>query len=852
MKPYGKIIRRLDRSTRLGLALVITFTAMVFWGVLLVRDKMLQNAREMGTSLAQSYAEEEQSRIRLYKMLIYLGAKHLDVLVEEGREDEVDEWLAVYSEDLRDMLGVSVVTPYAVVDGKFVTSENWDGLEEYDHRDKGWYLEVMEEGQGTVFTDLYEDTATGNEIVTVARRTEAFGNVLAYDIRMDSFYEHKNQAQLPENSSFFLFDRTGGLLYSLTELDAPGEQVAQYTSELFGKVKRGELDSVQSAITDLDGKRRSVYSCEMDNGWTVVITIPMTTILHGDVDWIFLLLISVSILLMLAAAASAIRAFAGGEKLRRTSDTVMILGESYYGIYRVNYEQKTYETVKSAEDVRERMGESGPYERLLDMIGELVDPATNEEFRKNFSLENIQRLAEQGLGDFGGDYKRKFGDEYRWVNARMIYSRSLETNEVILCFREVEKEKQDQLNQKILLESALESAQKSVRERSLFFSSVSHDMRTPLNAIIGLSELALNHWEDREQTAEYLKKIRRSGQQLLSLINDILDMARSEQAGRSMDYQAMDLKKWGEECTAMFVEKAREEGKELVTEVSLRDPMVYCDPIRLSQILNNLLSNAFKYSARGASVRVSILQLSDGERGKYEISVKDTGYGMSEEFLGKIFQPFTRETTFASIKTVGTGLGMSIVKNLVQQMDGEITVKSRLGEGSEFTVILPLTAVRGEEAQIQEAGKKEAADVGILNGKTVLVAEDNEINMEIAAEFLAMLGVRVIRAWNGKEAVEAFDGTDPGTVDAVLMDMQMPEMDGCEASRAIRSLNRPDGKTVPIVAVTANAFAEDMARTKAAGMNGHLSKPIDFGQLGQLLAEFIAEREKDQSRDEKS
>ncbi len=842
MKPYGKMLKKMDLPAKLGLALMLTVAFMVFWGILLVRDKMLQNARDMGTSLAQSYAEKEQNRIQMYKMLIYLGAKHLDTLEEEGDPEKIREWLGTYDKDLEDMLGYQMVKPYAVVNGEFITAESWEGIENYDYRDKEWYQTAMKAERGTVFTDLYQDTATGRDIVTIVRKTDGYGNLLALDIQADKLYKYTDQVQMPENSSFFLFDSSGKVLYSVTGLKAAEEEVNAYTDELYRMIREGTLESARASVTDLNGSRRSVYYCEMDNGWTAAITIPVNTILHGDTDWIFLFLLMTSIFLLLAAAVSAARAFIGGERLRRTSDTVMILGDSYYGIYRVNYELGTYETVKGAEDVIGLLGREGPYERILQVIGELVEPGTNEEFRKNFSLENIRRLAEEGVGDFGGDYKRRFGNVYKWVSARMIYSRSLGYNEVILCFREVEKEKQDQLNQKMLLESALETARKSAKERNLFFSSVSHDMRTPLNAIIGLSELAMNHSDDCEAMNQYLEKIRRSGQQLLGLINDILDMSRSEQSGRTLECQAVNLRRWGEECAAMFAEKAGEEGKNLETEFRLQDPVVSCDPVRLSQILNNLLSNALKYSGKGAEIKLSVVQLSGGEVGKYEIAVQDTGFGMSEEFLERIFQPFTREVTFASAKTVGTGLGMSIVKNLVQQMDGEITVQSRLGEGSKFTIVLPLPIILQEE-QPDEKEEREA-NPGILEGKTILVAEDNEINMEIAVEFLTMMGMNVIQAWNGREAVEKFSETAPGTVSAVLMDMQMPEMDGCEASRAIRGLDHPDGKTVPIIAVTANAFAEDIARTKAAGMDSHLPKPIDFGQLRRLLAELVSKKQK--------
>lgn len=840
MKPDRKKQRRLDTSTRLNLAVVAAFTALILWGIFLVRDKMLQNAQEMGTSLAESYAAEEQSRIQVYGLLIRLGTKHMDKLAEGGNsQEEIRRWLEDYDRDLNEILGAHVVDPYAVVDGEILSANPWDGDGDYDYEHTEWYEKAMAAENEAIFTDAYQDAVTGRELITIARKTEHSGDVLAFDIFLDNFYAHKNHARLPERSSFFLFDSSGRMIYSVTDLQASREETKAYTNQLLEGIRSGAFGQFNSTIRDLDGNRRGVYYYEMDNGWTSVITIPINTILQGDMDGIFLFLLGICLLLLAAVLFVVFRAFLGNERLRRISHTVQILGDSYYGIYRVNYSLGTYETVKSSEDVADRLGKGGDYSLLMDVLRELVDQQTGEEFQKSFSLENIRKLVGEKKYDFGGDYKRRFGDQYRWVNARMICSSSLDLDEVIICFREVDGEKQLQLKQQMLLESALESAKKSARDKSVFFSRVSHDMRMPLNAVIGLSDLALEHRDDKEKMAGYLEKIRQAGKQLLTLINDILDMSRIDQGTGSLDNQATDLEQWVRDCASMFADEAKTEEKDFSVSFDLQDRMVYCDPARLSQILNNLLSNAFKYSGPGAKIYLTVKQLDRGTaRGKYEITVQDTGFGMSEEFLEHIFQPFTRETRFSPVQTVGTGLGMPIVKSLVQQMDGEITVKSRLGEGSTFTVTLPFAPAGpggGEEKTEQEEGFR-------LDGKRILVAEDNEINMEITAEFLAMLGAEVIRATDGREAVERFGESEPGSIDAVLMDMQMPEMDGCEACRRIRAMDRPDAGTVPVVAVTANAFAEDVAQTKAAGMNGHLSKPIDFKALCRLLGTLGREK----------
>ena len=215
----------------------------------------------------------------------------------------------------------------------------------------------------------------------------------------------------------------------------------------------------------------------------------------------------------------------------------------------------------------------------------------------------------------------------------------------------------------------------------------------------------------------------------------------------------------------------------------------------------------------------------------------DTGFGMSEEFQQHLFEPFAREETFTSRKISGTGLGMPIVKTLVQQMSGELTVRSALGKGTTFTITLPLQTTEEEPPAPEQGGALPQQDV--LRGRTILLAEDNEINMEVASECLGLMGARVLQAWNGREAVEAFASSALGEIDAILMDMQMPVLDGCGAAEAIRALDRSDAAAVPIIAVTANVFAEDIARTTAAGMNGHIAKPIDFKELQEVLRRLL-------------
>lgn len=841
----------LDLTMRLNIAVLIVLSALIVWSIFLVREKLLKNADEMGTHLAESYAMEEENRISIYRMLMYLGAVYADENIEaQASEEEFQEWLAGYSTHLSEVLGADIIDPYAVIDGKIIAAVPWQGDEEYDYENTEWYQKALEADGDIIFTNAYEDAITGKQLVTIARKLSGEGNVLAFDILMEKFHSHKNKVSIPEKSSYFLFDGNGKLIYLASDLEYENEATTEYAQELLEKIRRGEMDSYNATITDLDDVNRSVYYYEMDNGWCSVITIPVEKILIDGWNSVILTLVVVSLALFVAIAAVLIRGYLDARRVKHVQDTLQILGDTYYAIYRINCETERYEVIKSQKDLRGQLGGAGDYGYLLKVMGKVVDRDTYEKFCSSFSMENIRKLVADKTGEFGGDYQRKFEDGFHWVNVQLIYKEALGLNEVILCFRDIDLEKRRQMQQHILLENALESARETAQAKSMFFSNVSHDMRTPLNAIIGLSDLARKNQEDRGKVTEYIEKIGQAGKQLLTLINDILDMSRIEHGNQSLlDYSEMDIVQCIEETVSMFTVPAEQEKKHLLLKTDVEHRKVYSDAYRLNQIMNNLLSNAFKYSPEGAEVRVVVKEAaSHGNHSKYQISVSDTGYGMSEEFLERIFEPFARETVLAPKRISGTGLGMPIVKSFVQQMNGEITVQSRQGEGSTFVVTIPLQILPEEEdgrseadgiTQEKQTGERREKSARPLEGKNILVAEDNEINMEITAELLSMHGAEVLKAWNGKEAVESFQKSPEGTIDAVLMDMHMPEMDGCSAAKAIRGMERPDAARIPIIAVTANAFAEDIARTTQAGMNGHISKPIDFDRLLKLLSDLL-------------
>ena len=830
--------RKLSLNTALSILLLLVFVVLLTLSISLVRTKILQNTQDLGMSLAQSYASEEEMHILSFHNFMDLGVQYVEeIALDNGTPQEIQEWLHSYFSKLTVILGENVVDPYAVIDGAIVAANPWSGVEGYDYVSTEWYQKALEAGGELIFTDVYSDAITGEPVITAACKFGHTDDVLAMDIYPRNFLLKESIQMLPEEYSLYLCDASGTLIYSTNRWSASDEVLQQYTDQLLLGISDGSLSAYDASFTDLDGVQRGAYYHVMSNGWTVILTVPMQSILIGDPNVTIYVLIAVASLLFLTLTGMVVRDLVQSRRIRIADNTIRILSDSFYAIYRVNYQDGTYAAIKNSSDLSGHLPKTGSYAHLLNTIKELVAPSTYQEFEQCFSLSSIFQRVCEGIADYGGDYQRRFGDVFKWVNIRTLYNEKLAPGEVILCFREVDVEKRQQLQHTILLQEALDTARKSTKAKSLFFSSMSHDMRTPLNAIIGLSELAQKSQGDWEKVSGYMKKIEFSGKQLLTLINDILELSRLEAGRNTLDNKQFDLRGCIEENAAIFQEQAVQEGKHLSLHFDLRDPLVMGDPFKLGQILTNLLSNSFKYSETGAEVRVTVRQFDFHQHSKYQIVVEDTGQGMSEQFLEHLFEPYTRETHFSSRSTVGTGLGMPIVKSLVQQMSGEIFVESTLGQGSKFTITLPLVTVEEQPDLPAESSPVRSFD---LSGRRILLAEDNELNREIAMEMLSMNGMEVTSACDGAQAVHLFQSAPPFFFDAILMDMQMPELDGCEATRALRQLDRPDAVRIPIIAVTANAFAEDIAKTTEAGMNGHISKPIDFQILCQTLSTLLS------------
>lgn len=372
----------------------------------------------------------------------------------------------------------------------------------------------------------------------------------------------------------------------------------------------------------------------------------------------------------------------------------------------------------------------------------------------------------------------------------------------------------------------LEIANASNAAKSAFLFNMSHDIRTPMNAIIGFTDLLERHLDDMELAREYIRKIQTSNQFLLSLINNVLEMARIESGKTTLDETYWNANTFNDSLYSLFDSQMREKDISFTRSIQVEHPHVICDTTKLREIFLNILSNALKYTPAGGSVTMTLTEVPSNRPGyaMYQTVIEDTGIGMSEEFLPTLFEEFTRERSSTESRLNGTGLGMAIVKKLVDLMQGTITVESQVGKGTKFTVTLPHRIA--EEKDFDHFMEKAFEyEPDRFQGKRILLAEDNELNAEIAITILREAGFEVEHAADGIICVDMLEKAEAGYYDLILMDIQMPNMDGYKATQTIRKLSDTEKANISIIAMTANAFDEDKRNAYRAGMNGHLANP---------------------------
>lgn len=469
-------------------------------------------------------------------------------------------------------------------------------------------------------------------------------------------------------------------------------------------------------------------------------------------------------------------------------------------------------------------------------IGTFVDEEYREEFRRVVNLDNLRRRA--CCGDFNISIRfktkpNKAGQEN--FEAIVLPMDVNDRNNMVVGCKCIDKLiAREERDKKMLMESR-EQAEAASKAKTSFLFNMSHDIRTPMNAIMGFTNLLSKYQDNPERRSDYIHKITESSRVLLSIINNVLEMARIEKGAVQLEESVWNAKLFNDTLFTIFEDMMSQKGIEFSRVIDVEHKNVFCDPTKLREIFLNIVSNAYKYTPEGGKIDMNTVEIPSDREGyaMFRTVITDNGIGMSKEYLPHLFEEFSREHNTTQGRVEGTGLGMPIVKRLVEIMDGTIEVESELGVGTKVTVTIP-HRIADSCAMVSRMGVE--VDPSLFRGKRILVVEDNELNAEIAIEMLKEMEFIVEHAYNGKECLDMLDKAPADYYDIILMDIQMPVMDGYEATRAIRSLYDGVKARIPILAMTANAFAEDKIQAFRCGMNAHIAKPIDVAELMKAIA----------------
>lgn len=530
------------------------------------------------------------------------------------------------------------------------------------------------------------------------------------------------------------------------------------------------------------------------------------------------------------------------QELAEKLDIINSVSKAFNSIYYVDMRDYSFiEIGVNVSRIEEVIGKNGngieAFERMYKclVIPEQVDRI--REFTNlttlNERLKNRTWISCQFKGSFSG-----------WSEGVFIAAKRDDDGNcehIIWATRNIDEEKRRELAYQKALEEATEKAEAANAAKTKFLFNMSHDIRTPMNAIIGYTELLEKNIDNKEKSSNYLSKIKMSSKFLLSLINDVLEMSQIESGKAIIDESVFKTGDVMNNIESVYSEIMKDKNINFVRSIDVKTKYIYGDIIKLNAIFLNIISNSFKYTPEGGTVTVRTVEL-PSEREDYAIiqtTFTDNGIGMSDEYLPHLFEEFSREHTETESKIQGTGLGMPIVKKMVELMDGTITVESELGKGTTFVITLSHRIAEEPEGYIAESKNATSYD---FSGKRILLAEDNELNAEIAIEILQMAGFEVERAEDGIICVDMLQKAESQYYDLILMDIQMPNMDGYKATRIIRNMNDSYKKQIPIIALTANAFEADKKNENEAGMNGHLSKPISVSAMMDTLYSFLGSR----------
>lgn len=863
----SKKISRLLSAQRWGSSVArlvvagIVVVALVFAGAGYVQSKSLESLAEdvTGTLKQQCISYDKLVSTDRTKSLFRLTDIVRDLTDHLGKEGApvTDKYLESYVDGLR-ISGVSVLDKDLKLEAAGYTRHFKDG--DWMGSALGSNIADIVKHPAKVFTQRVAVGGDYYDVCAVARKDKT-GIVIGF-YKQPTGLVADMESDLASLLSGLRLEREGE--YAIVE-----DGVLRASSDESLEDLDGQDESMLTAFAQMknDGKLELVHA---QNGtywgyrsacgnYDLYIYYPFATLFLGSL--LATGVVSV-VILLLCLGYSAIRSRGFYQNQRRLEksnreltemvDTLKSLESIFFTLFRIDLANNRYETIYLAPWLEGAIKREGIYTDLRQLfLNGFIVPEHREMMDEQMSRENIKaKLSQKAISDvrrsFYVDYQAIRGGQRRWcrVTATVVdYDKSGYPSHVLVLLQDVdeEKAKETAYQERILQES--HAAKVANEAKNEFLRRISHDIRTPINGIKGYVQLAERHPEDTELQQHCRDNEMVAIDALMSLVNSVLDMVKLEGREVSLVDAPFDLQKLLEDTATVLQPQASSLG--ITCSVDVEDNELNSRLIgssrHVSQVLMNLLGNGIKYGRRGGYVRMtSRLVERTGSKATYEFVCEDNGIGMSEEFQGRMFEPFTQEDAGARTVYDGSGLGLSIVRKLVEAMDGSIEVSSQKNVGTTFKVRLPFGI--DEKARREKTLDNSHADA--LQGRNVLLVEDNELNMEIAAYLLEDCGAQVTKAWNGKEAVDIFAASAPGEFDLIITDVLMPVMDGLEEVRRIRALERPDARTIPIVAASANAFSEDAQASHEAGIDAYVAKPIDTAKMLRVVGELLARAEK--------
>lgn len=831
------------------LAAFIIITSIIFlFSRVAYQEKIDQRIENSGINALELLYTKTTFLSQLYSYSLETAAIELsNYITDNTTKQDYFNWLNRYYEHIKNTLFLQDVNVYfasdnILIDRKFGDILKIDNSYEYKHQD--WYTKALAKPLVPIFSEVYVDAFTKQLVASASIGLPDGKGVLGIDLQINTFGTNKffNQKTL-DTTINFLMDYKGEIIayYSKDNntYDRDNINNMPFILQIKEKILTSDEANGSFKIKNPDGRKYSIFYKQYHETKYYSVAVIDDNEMYTSIEDTLSKYIIIFIILAFAVLIAYLDGYYLKKRADDSDDVVDMLGNIYYCIYRINLETNTYNIVRSAGNKSCKINSAGVYDDFFNKYASTLDEASRKEFLSTLSIKYLKEMAKNHSFNMDKYFHKNIQGQNEWINIRIIRNKSISKKYILLCFKECNDERERELAHIELLEEAVEALKESAESKRILYSSVSHDMRTPLNCIIGIAELMTASINDKDKILDYIEKIKISGSQLLTLISNFLEMAQSE--SKALDYSLVEfnLENKINEISSLFHTVAERDNKKFIVDFNVTHKNIKGDANKLMHILSNILSNAFKYTKDNGIIKFTVQENTVPSIPRFQFIIEDNGIGMSEDFLKTIFTPFNRENRNDTKNITGAGLGLSIVNSQVKHMNGDIKIESQYEKGTKVIITLPFEVMKSNTLNQDIENKNDNIDNESLSGLNVLVAEDNVVNMQILTELLKLKNINVTQTFNGLEAVNTFKNSKEGAFDILIIDIQMPVLNGLETAKDIRNLDRSDAKTVPIIALSANVFEEDVAASLEAGMNEHLAKPVNLPQLYGTIVKLI-------------